>query len=123
MYDHIVSDMDQMILSTTHIIPGYKVVKILGIVSGMTARTRGIGGKFIAGIQSMVGGEVSAFTEEIVKARDESLRRIVEQAKGLGTNAIIGVDFETSEVFETVVLISATGTAILVEPEQLPPPP
>jgi uncharacterized protein YbjQ (UPF0145 family) len=93
--------MDQMILSTTYIIPGYKIVKNLGIVSGITARTRGIGGKFIAGIQSMVGGEVSAFTEEIVKARDESLRRAVDQAKSLGANAIIGIDFETSEVFQT----------------------
>ncbi|MBO3803066.1 MAG: YbjQ family protein [Candidatus Brockarchaeota archaeon] len=115
--------MDQMIVSTTPIIPGYKVVRVLGVVSGMTARTRGIGGKFVAGIQSIVGGEVSAFTEEIVKARDEALRRVMDQARALGANAIIGLDFETSEIFETVVLISATGTAAVIEQENLPPPP
>jgi len=115
--------MSQIVVSTTPVIPGYRVVRVLGIVSGMTARTRGIGGKLVAGIQSMVGGEVSAFTEEIVKARDEALRRAMDHARSLGANAIIGLDFETSEVFETVVLISTTGTAVVIEPEENLPPP
>jgi len=71
-------------VSTTPTVPGYRITKIMGIVSGMTARTRGVGGKIVAGIQSMVGGEVSAFTEEIIKAKDEALRRTMEQAMQLG---------------------------------------
>ena len=113
--------MSQVIVSTTPTVPGYRIIRIMGIVSGMTARTRGVGGKIVAGIQSMVVGEVSAFTEEIIKAKDEALRRTMEQAMQLGANAIIGLDFETSEVFQTVVLISTTGTAVVIEPE-LPPP-
>ena len=99
-------------------------MRVLGIVSGMSVRTRGLGGKIVAGFQSMVGGEVTAFMEEIIKARNEAMSRVLEQAQGLGANAVIGLDFETSEVYQTVVLISATGTAVIAEPGQnVPPPP
>jgi len=110
--------MEDMILATTPIIPGYRVRKILGIVHGMTARTRGAGGKFVASIQSIFGGEVSAFTKELEKAKREAIERMTEEARKLGANAIIGIDFETTEVFESVVLVSAHGTAVEVEPER-----
>ena len=106
-----------IIVVTTPTVPNYRVKSILGIVTGLTARTRGIGGKFVAGIQSAIGGEVSAFTYEIEKARSEALDRMKSDARQIGANAVIGVDFETSEVFEATVLISITGTAVLVEPE------
>lgn len=66
----------------------------------------------------MAGGEVSAFTEEMIKARNEALKRAIEQAKMLGANAIIGLDFETTEIFESTVLISAIGTEVIIEPEK-----
>ncbi len=110
--------MKDMILATTPTIPGYRVKKTLGIVHGMTARTRGAGGKFIASIQSVFGGEVSAFTKELEKAKREAIERMTEEARKLGANAIIGIDFETTEVFESVVLVSAHGTAVQVEPEE-----
>jgi uncharacterized protein YbjQ (UPF0145 family) len=109
--------MDQFIVTTTPNVPGYKIAKVLGIVSGITVRTRGFGGKFIAGLQALFGGEVSAFTEEMLKARDEAIKRAIDQAKTLGANAIIGLDFETSEIFESVVMVSATGTAVVIVPE------
>ena len=65
----------------------------------------------------MVGGEVSAFTYEIEKARIEVMERMKSKARELGANAVISLDIETSDVFETVVLISATGTAVVVSPE------
>jgi uncharacterized protein YbjQ (UPF0145 family) len=65
----------------------------------------------------MVGGEVSAFTSEIEKARGEAIQRIVVKAQSLGANAIIGLDLETSDILQGTVLISATGTAVVVEPE------
>ncbi len=102
---------------TTPTVPGFKVKKILGVVTGLTARTRGVGGKFVAGIQSMFGGEVSAFTTEIEKARIEAMDRMKSQAVAKGANAVIGLDIETSELLTTAILISATGTAVVIEPE------
>ncbi len=102
---------------TTPTIPGYRVTRVITVVTGLTARTRGMGGKFVAGIQSMFGGEVSAFTSEIEKARVEALDRMKEQAQRVGANAIIGLDIETSDVLQGTILISATGTAVVVEPE------
>jgi uncharacterized protein YbjQ (UPF0145 family) len=102
---------------TTPTIPGYRVKKILGVVTGLTARTRGMGGKFVAGIQSMLGGEVSAFTSEIEKARVEAIQRMKEQAQQMGANAVMGVDIESSDLL-SVIVISATGTAVVAEPEQ-----
>lgn len=102
---------------TTPTIPGYRVTRVLAVVTGLTARTRGMGGKFVAGIQSMFGGEVSAFTSEIEKARVEALDRMKDQARRVGANAIIGLDIETSDVLQGTILISATGTAVLIEPE------
>ena len=104
-------------VTTTPTIPGYKVVKVLGIVHGMTARTRGLGGKILGGLQSLIGGEVSAFTNELEKAEDEALTRMKQNAQRLGANGVIGVDFETTEVFQTVVLVSAHGTAVIIEKE------
>jgi uncharacterized protein YbjQ (UPF0145 family) len=96
---------------------GYRVVKVYGIVHGLTARTRGLVGKIVGSLQSIVGGEVSAFTKEIDKAKDEALKRLMEQAREIGANAVVGVDFETTEVFESVVLVAAHGTAVTIEPE------
>jgi uncharacterized protein YbjQ (UPF0145 family) len=106
----------EFLVVTTPTISGYRIRKVLGVVTGLTARTRGVGGKFVAGIQSMVGGEVSAFTYEIEKARVEAIQRMREQAQQMGANAVIGLDMESSDLL-SVIVISATGTAVVVEPE------
>jgi len=107
--------MSEIIVVTTPSIPGYEIKEVKGIVMGLVARTRGVGGKILAGIQSIVGGEVSAYTAEMEKARREAIDRMVEEARRLGANAVIGIDFETTEVFEGVVLVSVTGTAVVAE--------
>lgn len=108
------------IIVTTPSIPGYKIKKVLGVVTGVSPRTRGVLGRFIAGFETMFGGEVKAFTTEIEKARAEALERMKSKAIALGANAVVGVDLETSDVGlgSGIVLISATGTAVVVEPEQ-----
>ena len=106
------------IVVTTPTAPGYRIKKVLGVVTGLTPRTRGVGGKIVAGIQSMFGGEVTAFTYEIEKARTEALSRAIRKARDMGANAIVGLDMETSNVLQSLVLISATGTAVMVEPEK-----
>jgi len=110
-------EKQSMIVVTTPTIPGYEVVKVFGTVHGLTVRTRGVGGKFIAGIESAFGGEVTTYTSECEKARKESLNRMIENAKKLGANAIIGVDFETSEILQSsATVFSAYGTAVIVKP-------
>jgi len=108
---------DDVMVVTMDSIPGYRVKKVVGLVSGLTARTRGMGGKLVAGIEAMFGGEVTAFTSEIEKSRKESLSRLKENAKKVGANAVLKTDFETSEVFRATLLFSSTGTAVIVEKE------
>jgi uncharacterized protein YbjQ (UPF0145 family) len=105
---------------TTPDVPGYKVKKVVGLVNGLSPRTRGIGGVIHGMIQSIGGGEISAFTTEIEKARVEAVARAIEQARSRGANAIVGLDMETSDMggeSSFITLISATGTAVIVEKE------
>jgi uncharacterized protein YbjQ (UPF0145 family) len=112
-------DGQVFIVATMPTIPGYRVKRVIGIVSGITPRTRGLLGKFIAGIESMIGGEVTAFSYEIEKARAEAIDRIRAKAAALGANAVLSVDIETSDMgYQMGILVfSATGTAVVVEPE------
>ena len=106
-----------MMVVTTPTLPGYRVVKVLGVVHGLTVRTRGVGGKFVAGIEGMFGGEVTSYSSEAEKARRESLERLIEVATRMGANAVIAADFETSDILQGMAtLFSAYGTAVVVEP-------
>lgn len=108
---------NSLIIVTTPTIPGYEVVKVLGTIHGLTVRTRGVGGKIVAGIEGIFGGEVTSYTSECEKARRESLDRLIENAKKMGANAIIGTDFETSDILNgTATIFSAWGTAVTVKP-------
>ena len=105
---------------TTPTIPGYKITKVIGLVTGLSPRTRGVGGQIWGGVQALLGGEVTAFTLEIEKAREEAIQRAIELAEKLGANAIVGVDLETSEMGSAqmnIMVITVTGTAVVVEKE------
>ncbi|TRO53376.1 heavy metal-binding domain-containing protein [Candidatus Bathyarchaeota archaeon] len=109
----------QMLVVTTPTLPGFKVLKVLGVVHGLTVRTRGVGGKFVAGIEGMFGGEVTTYSSEAEKARRESLQRLIEAAKRMGANAVISADFETSDILQGMAtLFSAYGTAVVVMPAE-----
>ena len=101
-------------------VPGYKITKVVGLVNGLSPRTRGIGGVLRGALQSIGGGEITAFTSEIEKARVDAIARAIRQARENGANAIIGLDMETSDMggeASFITLISATGTAVIIEPE------
>ena len=107
-----------IIIVTTPTVAGYEVVKVLGPVHGLTVRTRGVGGKIVAGIEGIFGGEVTAYTSECEKARKESIQRLTEHAKKMGANAVIGTDFETSDILQgTATVFAAYGTAVIIEPK------
>jgi len=106
-----------VIVVTTPTLPGYNIVRVLGTVHGLTVRTRGVGGKIVAGIEGIFGGEVTSYSSEAEKARRDSLERLIEKAAKMGANAVIGADFETSDILQgTATLFSAYGTAVVVEP-------
>ena len=107
-----------IIIVTTPTVPGYEVAKVLGPVHGLTVRTRGVGGKIVAGIEGIFGGEVTAYTSECEKARKESIQRLTEHAKKMGANAVIGTDFETSDILQgTATVFAAYGTAVIIKPK------
>ena len=105
-----------LIVVTTSTIPGYEIVKALGTVHGITVRNRGVGGKIIAGIEGMFGGEVTSYSSEAEKARKESMLRLIENGKSLGADAIVRTDFETSDILNgTATIFSAYGTAVKIK--------
>jgi len=110
---------DHVIVVTTPTVPGYRIVKVFGVAHGITVRTRGVGGKIVAGIEGMFGGEVTSYSSEAEKARRESLARLIESARRMGANAVVRADFETSDILQgTATLFSAYGTAVTIEPIQ-----
>ena len=83
----------------------------------MTVRTRGVGGKIMAGIEGMFGGEVTSYSSEAEKARKESMDRLIDNAKSVGADAILRTDFETSDILNgTATIFSAYGTAVIIKP-------
>ncbi|MDT7970322.1 MAG: heavy metal-binding domain-containing protein [Vulcanisaeta sp.] len=107
-----------VIVVTTPYIPGYRVVKVIGIALGITVRSRGLGGRFLAGLRSLVGGEIQEFTELAEQARRQAIERMIKHAKELGANAIISFRLDSNEISEYMDEIIAYGTAVVVEPEQ-----
>jgi len=105
-----------LMLLTSTFAPGYKVDKVLGLVYGITVRSRGIGGNLMAGLRSIAGGEIHEYTEMAHQARQQALDRLADQAKGLGANAVISVMFDSTEIGTTMDEIIAFGTAVVVSP-------
>ncbi len=106
----------QIPCTTAFSITGYRIVKELGIVRGLTVRTRGVGGRFQAGISGIVGGKVGAFIEMCEQARSEALQHMIDHARVMGANAVIGMRYDTTEIAEGMDEVLAYGTAVVVEP-------
>jgi len=104
-----------MLLSTTETIEGKKIVKHLGLVRGNTIRARHIGRDIMAIIRHIVGGEITDYTKMMAESREQALDRMIEEAQGLGANAIVGLGFMTSMVMGGASEILAYGTAVVVE--------
>jgi len=107
-----------VIVVTTPYIPGYRVVKVIGVALGITVRSRGLGGRFLAGLRSLVGGEIQEFTELAEQARRQAIERMIKHAKELGANAVISFRLDSNEISEYMDEIIAYGTAVVVEPER-----
>ena len=106
-----------MIVVSTEIVPGYRVVELKGIVQGNTVRAKHVGRDIAAGLKNLVGGELKGYTELLTEARREAVRRMMGQAKELGANAILNVRFSTSAVTAGAAELYSYGTAAVVEEE------
>ncbi|BFU89978.1 MAG: UPF0145 protein [Nitrospira sp.] len=106
-----------MILTTTNSIEGKKAVKYLGLVSGDAILGANIFRDFFASIRDIVGGRSAAYEKELRKAKQIALEEMREQAKNLGANAIVGIDidYETIGTNSSMLMVSANGTAVVVE--------
>lgn len=101
-----------MIITTTENIPGFEIIEILGIVKGSSARARHVGKDILASLRNIVGGEVTEYTKLIGEAREQAIERMIQEAKRLGADAIIGVRFGTTQIMQGVAEILAYGTAV-----------
>ena len=104
-----------MIITTTSKIEAKKIVKTVGLVKGSTIRARHLGKDIIAGFRGMVGGEITEYTKMMAEAREEALRRIVEDAEKQGANAIVGLRFTTSMIMQNAAEVLAYGTGVVSE--------
>ncbi len=104
-----------MILVTTDHVPGKTIKKNLGLVRGNTIRARHLGRDIAAFLRSIVGGEIRDYTKMMAESREQAIDRMIEEAKGLGANAIINVRFTTSMIMQSASEILAYGTAVIVE--------
>jgi len=105
-----------LIIVTSDHIEGKKTVKTLGMVKGSTIRARHMGRDIVAGLRSIVGGEISEYTKLMAEAREQAIQRMVEQAEEMGANAILDTRFVTSMVMSGASELLVYGTAVVVEP-------
>ena len=104
-----------MILVNTEFVPGMRVVRVCGLVQGSTVRAKHIGRDIAASLKNIVGGELKGYTELLNESRNESLRRMVEQAHQLGANAVVNIRYGTSTISAGASELLCYGTAVVLE--------
>lgn len=104
-----------MIVVTSEDVPGKQIVKTLGLVRGNTIRARHIGKDIMAGLRSIVGGEIHEYAKLIAEAREQSIDRMVAEAKQLGANGVVAARFTTSVIMGGAAELLAVGTAVIIE--------
>jgi uncharacterized protein YbjQ (UPF0145 family) len=108
--------VDQTFVTTAFDLPGYRAVRNLGLVRGVIVRSRSVIGTLGATLQSLVGGNITLYTELAENAREDAYRLMMEHAGERGANAIIGVRYDANEIADGITEVLAYGTAVIVEP-------
>jgi uncharacterized protein YbjQ (UPF0145 family) len=108
--------LDPTMIATNPTIEGYRVVKSLGIVRGVTVRSRSVIGSFGAVLQTLKGGNISLLTELCERTRAEGHTLMLTHAEQMGANAVVGVRYDATEVMSGVTEVLCYGTAVVVEP-------
>ncbi len=105
-----------MIVVTTNDLPGYRVVKQLGVVRGLTVRSRSIVGNIGAAVQIFFGGNITLYTKLAEEARQDAFQLLIEHAQAMGANAVLAMRYDANEIASAVTEVLAYGTAVVVEP-------
>jgi uncharacterized protein YbjQ (UPF0145 family) len=106
---------DDMLVTTTNDIEGHRITRYLGLVRGLTVRSRSVVGNIGAGIQSLFGGNITIYTGLAEKAREEAYELMVQHATQLGANAIVAMRYDANEITDGITEVLAYGTAVVVE--------
>ena len=110
--------MEPKLTSTTFDIHGYRIVRHLGVVRGVTVRARGWVGQFAAGLRTIGGGKIHEYVALCEETRGEAFDLMIQHAEKLGANAIVGVRYDATELAENMTEVLAYGTAVVVEAVQ-----
>ncbi len=108
-------NMDHNLITTAFNIDGYKVKQNLGVVRGIVVRSRSVFGTIGASLQTLVGGNITLFTELCEKTRKDSFELMVQHAEEIGANGVIGFRYDANEVMSGVTEVLAYGTAVILE--------
>ncbi len=108
--------VDLQLTTTAFAIDGYRIIKNLGVVRGITVRSRSIFGTIGGSLQTLVGGNITLFTSLCEKTRAEAFQMMVTHARESGANAVIGIRYDATEVMQGVTEVLCYGTAVVVEP-------
>ena len=101
--------------TTAFTIDGYQIKKVLGVVRGIVVRSRSIFGTIGASLHTIIGGNITLFTELCEKTREEAFEMMVEHAEEIGANAVIGIRYDATEIMGGVTEVLCYGTAVVVE--------
>ncbi len=107
--------MSHILITTSDEIPGETIEQTLGLVRGNTIRARHIGRDIMAGLRGLVGGEVHEYTKLLAESREQALDRMIEEARSMGANAVVGVRFSTSLMAQGAAELLAYGTAVKIK--------
>jgi uncharacterized protein YbjQ (UPF0145 family) len=110
--------MDHSLVTTAFTLDGYRIVRNLGMVRGIVVRSRSIFGTIGAGLQTIVGGNISLLTELCERTRNDAFELLLQHAAALGANGVIGVRYDATEVMSGVTEVLCYGTAVVVEPQR-----
>ncbi len=106
---------ERMILSTTFALEGWRIRDYLGLVRGVTVRAPTIAQGFMGGLKTMVGGQIREYTEMCEQTRQQATQALVEHARELGANAVVGIGYDASEIGQSATEVLCYGTAVRVE--------
>ncbi|MGY3212809.1 YbjQ family protein [Mucilaginibacter sp. HD30] len=109
--------MDTSLVTTANSLEGYKIVKQLGVVRGVTVRSRSALGNIAGGFQSLFGGRLSIYVELCENTRQEAYQLLIEHARVMGANAIVAMRYDANEIMQGITEVLAYGTAVVVEKE------
>ena len=108
--------MNSTLTTTAFTIDGYRIVQHVGVVRGIIVRSRSIFGTIGGSLQTLVGGNITLFTDLCERTRADAFNQMLEHAQQLGANAVIGIRYDATEILNSVTEVPCYGTAVVVEP-------